>query len=153
AKKIDINAENLSRRYNGGSISRDNLVKRRPNRIQERAVPPKSSSTSAPKAQGGNPSNSVKNTDGKLINDKSPDISSGGQPVDTGPSPSALIAVGAVCAVCLVVAGIFTVVNRRKRQELTDSIVATSAVAWEQQDIEESKEEETLQPIVGYTNR
>ncbi|CAG8577611.1 5496_t:CDS:2 [Racocetra persica] len=156
---MHINAENLSRRYNGGSISRDNLVKRRPNRIQERADPPKNSPTSTPKTQVSNPNNSVKNTtpDGKLVNDKSPaqgqgqDISSGGQSVDTNQSPYAIITVCAVCGVCLVVAGIFTVVNRKKRQELTDSIVATSAVAWEQQDIEESKEEETLQPIGSYT--
>ncbi|CAG8623532.1 7644_t:CDS:2 [Cetraspora pellucida] len=165
AKKININAENLSRRYNDGSISSDSSVKRRLNRIQVRAVTQKNSNTITatattpaitPKGQVSNQSNPIKNnaSGGKLMNDKAPgqgqDVNAT-QPVITDMSPAVIGTVCAVCAVCLLVAGVFTVVNRRKRQELTDSIVATSAVAWEQDVVEELKEEETLQPIGSYT--
>ncbi|CAG8502232.1 10831_t:CDS:2 [Dentiscutata erythropus] len=155
AKKININNRNLSRRYNGGSISSDSSVKRRhSNRLRIRAQP----------AQNASPANTAKaevsNTvqksasDGKLMDDKS--VQANGQPtvtVSDGASPIIVAGIASFGVVCVVVVGIFMVVSKRKRRELTDSIVATSATAWEKQNtFEELKEEEeTPQPIGSYT--
>ncbi|KAF0513136.1 hypothetical protein F8M41_017842 [Gigaspora margarita] len=162
AKKIDINNRNLSRRHNGGSISSDSSVERRLNRLRIRADPqkdPDTTTTKPPKAQGSNSINPNQNpvSNGKMMTDKSSvsdtNDASAQPTVVTDSSPPLVAGIAAFGCVCVVVVGIFMVVSKRKRRELTDNIVATSAIAWEQQDtFEELKEEEEeTQPIGSYT--
>ncbi|CAG8619593.1 25441_t:CDS:2, partial [Gigaspora rosea] len=134
AKKIDINNRNLSHRHNGGSISSDSSVERRLNRFQIRAGPqkdPDTTTTKPPKAQGTQGSNSINPSqkpvsNGKMLPDKS-SVSdandANAQPtVVTDSSPPLVAGIAAFGCVCVVVVGIFMVVNKRKRRELTDNI-------------------------------